>query len=298
MFLLARVGVAFVVALAFLGCDGTPCALEPCGPEPIAFKMTLMSNAGGPVPGARFDGTFNGHPLFVSGGPSYCGTGAAKSTCILPGDAGTYDITISAPGFVTARMVFEVNEAPPLPSNRCDPCGRVATQDITVVMVPSPPSNEARPRQKRARREAGMFFADLEPCRYFVGRWADFLIAVGWLEPEQPFRKAPVSEAFTAALASLLKKPWQPVFLAGPHCCGFCLAQGASQPAFGIANLFVPAGEKVFAVPEMIAHYVRDHGYAPPEEFQTAVLRCPPMHSGEFLAQVRPERFTFPPGVR
>jgi hypothetical protein len=130
--------VTFVVALAFLSCDDTPCSVDPCGPLPIAFNITLTSSAGGPVPGARFDGTFDGHPLFVNG-PAQCGSGAATSTCILPGDAGTYDISITAPGFVTARRTLEVNEAPPLPSNRCYPCGRVATQDITVVMEPSPP---------------------------------------------------------------------------------------------------------------------------------------------------------------
>jgi len=33
----------------------------------------------------------------------------------------------------------------------------------------------------------------------------------------------------------------------------------------------------------MILHYVAEHGYAPPEEFITAVLACPPQGSREYL---------------
>lgn len=48
----------------------------------------------------------------------------------------------------------------------------------------------------------------------------------------------------------------------------------------GSASLLVPnqAG-KIFVTPSLVAHYIDAHGYVPPEEFQRAVLECPPMGS-------------------
>src|SRR3712207_9113012 len=41
----------------------------------------------------------------------------------------------------------------------------------------------------------------------------------------------------------------------------------------GSANLFVPTEGFVYVAPAMILHYIRDHRYAPPEQFRTAVDR-------------------------
>jgi hypothetical protein len=53
----------------------------------------------------------------------------------------------------------------------------------------------------------------------------------------------------------------------------------------GVSNLFVPADGRVFVAPSLIV-YVDAHGYAPPVEFQRAVLKCPPMKSTAYLRQV------------
>ena len=64
------------------------------------------------------------------------------------------------------------------------------------------------------------------------------------------------------------------------HTCEFC------GKAHGIKNIGVPAGCLLFVAPEMIAHYIEQHGYAPPAEFVAAVMGSPLPDSPEYLATV------------
>jgi len=52
----------------------------------------------------------------------------------------------------------------------------------------------------------------------------------------------------------------------------------------------VPTAEKVCVAPAMLIHYIDAHGYAPApgaaDEFQRAVLECPPMRSTEYLSLI------------
>ena len=54
----------------------------------------------------------------------------------------------------------------------------------------------------------------------------------------------------------------------------------------GAANLFVPADRFLYVAPSLILHYVDSHAYAPPKEFQDAVLECPEMRSMAYLKAV------------
>jgi len=56
--------------------------------------------------------------------------------------------------------------------------------------------------------------------------------------------------------------------------------------ALGFSNVFVPGEGRLYVAPSLILHYIAEHGYAPPQEFQAAVLACPPMGSAEYLAAV------------
>lgn len=122
-------------------------------------------------------------------------------------------------------------------------------------------------------------FDDLTPCTYF-DRWEDRLVAVGWLAPGKGYKKGEVSEEFFNALATMLRKPWQPFVFAGFEPCRFCrFSQGVSlhyrdiQISMGNQNLFVPDNGRVFVAPSTIAHYIDSHEYQPPLEFQAAVVR-------------------------
>lgn len=130
-------------------------------------------------------------------------------------------------------------------------------------------------------------FDDLSPNSYF-GRWEDVLISVGWLDGSADYPHGAVSLDFFRALVRLLLDPWQPGVFAGRAPCSLCqFSDGPGTLTFegnriqlGSANLFVPSPQgKVFVAPSLVAHYIDAHGYAPPEEFQKAVLECPPMGS-------------------
>ena len=54
----------------------------------------------------------------------------------------------------------------------------------------------------------------------------------------------------------------------------------------GFKNVFVPGDAKIYVAPELILHYIDQHGYAPPAEFQQAVLDCPTMRSVPYLQAI------------
>jgi hypothetical protein len=129
-------------------------------------------------------------------------------------------------------------------------------------------------------------YADNTPCDYF-GPYP--LMAIGWLEPGQPYDKGALDVAFVRALVALATDPFQPIVFRGGHRCGFCRLSGGSgfryenqSVPIGWANLFVPDGERLFVAPSMILHYMDAHEYAPAANFQRAVLACPPMRSSEY----------------
>jgi hypothetical protein len=143
------------------------------------------------------------------------------------------------------------------------------------------------------------FFEDLSSCSYF-GKWEESLVAVGWLESEDKLTKGPVGEGFFAALVRLCVEPWQPLAVAGRQPCSFCrFTKGPGQLSYrgmtvvlGAANVFVPGAERVFVAPTMIVHYIDAHEYAPPLEFQDAVMRCPEMKSIAYLKEMKARGIT------
>jgi hypothetical protein len=119
-------------------------------------------------------------------------------------------------------------------------------------------------------------------------------VAVGWLHPDHPYPKSAVSGEFIARIKEFSAR-WGDSIRAlgwgasgGFHTCEFCGEVHASG-TFG-----VPAGDHIFYVPEMIAHYVEKHGYAPPPDFIAAVLACPLPGTQEYKADVQPfaDRFS------
>ena len=113
-------------------------------------------------------------------------------------------------------------------------------------------------------------------------------LAVGWLEPEFPYPQGAVSPAFAARLKEFARR-WVASIEAldggvamGYHTCGFC-GQAHGSGTFG-----VPAGDTLYWCPELVAHYVERHGYAPPAAFVAAVLACPLPGTPEYEAAVAP----------
>ena len=143
------------------------------------------------------------------------------------------------------------------------------------------------------------WFADLSPCTYFREPADLKLRAVGWLSEDEPFPIGPVEPSVIARLRQLLETPFSPWMYLGYHRCELCTvtrAEGSLErirrgrfpdwsidvpttvfryKCEGTRNLFVPGEREVYGCPELILHYIGAHGYAPPEEFCRAVLRCP-----------------------
>jgi len=114
--------------------------------------------------------------------------------------------------------------------------------------------------------------------------------AVGWLSSTQPFPTGTSDPTFVKKLREMCVL-WQlgldalqwPV-AGGEHTCEFCGVFHAS------GNLAVPGEGLLFVAPEMIAHYVTEHGYAPPAPFIEAVLRSPLPGTLEYATAVQPMR--------
>lgn len=143
-----------------------------------------------------------------------------------------------------------------------------------------------------ARGGAMSFYPDLSI-------WTDLpgvaLRAVGWLDPAHEHATGEVSEEVFGKLVELLVDPWQPLASARWFPCPWCRFTGGAGEllyrdhavAMGTTNLFVPGDEVVYVAPSLVVHYIDAHGYAPPDEFQEAVLKCPEMRSREYLHALR-----------
>ncbi|HLX71808.1 MAG TPA: hypothetical protein VKV04_19510 [Verrucomicrobiae bacterium] len=129
-----------------------------------------------------------------------------------------------------------------------------------------------------------MYFADLTPYRYGLDLPNPSVVNVGWLSRDHSFDRGQCDERFVNELARLIA---QPVNLSrGFHVCEFCpppptiLSKGGipmlnpSPGTTGNGEIRVWSSEGVFyAAPVLILHYVKVHGYRPPQSFIDAVLR-------------------------
>jgi hypothetical protein len=148
---------------------------------------------------------------------------------------------------------------------------------------------------KQSEYTADMHYTDLTPIWLPPSEGSPKLLAVGWLEPGREYRRGEVETEFVAILADLLVNPWQPAISMGRHTCGFCRLSGgpasfrfgnlasSSEAPLGVSNLWLPANGFLFIAPSLILHYMDAHGYSPPDEFQAAVVACPPMRSMAYL---------------
>ena len=118
---------------------------------------------------------------------------------------------------------------------------------------------------------------DLTPCTE-VPR----TLAVGWLATGQPFTSGSFPDDAFACLVDLFRSPDLVAF--GVHYCELCSPTANDDlDGAGLSGI-VPDGSTVilvegadgtvYAAPELIQHYVRDHGYAPPQEFTAALRRA------------------------
>jgi hypothetical protein len=122
--------------------------------------------------------------------------------------------------------------------------------------------------------------------------------SVGYLWFGHAYTKGEVEEAVLERLVDMAAEPF--LYAYGYHECnlGFCNVRLVSrgQPEFryrgrtlglGSAEIFVPGEGAVYCAPNLIVHYIRWHGYRPPECFCEAVLRCPAADSAEYRERIK-----------
>ncbi len=113
-------------------------------------------------------------------------------------------------------------------------------------------------------------------------------VALGWLHPDHPFPQADPAPDFLAKLKEYAGRSRASAralsfgAAGGYHTCEFC------GQAHGTTNFGVPSGERIYYSPEMIAHYVEQHRYAPPPEFVAALMASPLPGTREYVDAVAP----------
>lgn len=121
---LRRLATTGALALSATSCGDsavTNCVHPPC-PAPFALSVTVISGlSGGSVAGAFVQTSANTLPCTQSPG----------TTCIVPGNAGQYELDIGAPGYQTVHRSVTVTGSNP-------PCGCavVNTQHLDVALTP------------------------------------------------------------------------------------------------------------------------------------------------------------------
>ena len=128
---------------------------------------------------------------------------------------------------------------------------------------------------------------------------APFVRAIGWLGRGQPFPTGAVPADFVARLTEIARRADSSELaygfgrFMGYHTCDICPSQPRDNESAirhsGLRNLAVPFGPLLFVCPELVDHYVREHGYRPPPEFITAVLETPlPEPMDNLISRVGP----------
>ncbi len=124
------------------------------------------------------------------------------------------------------------------------------------------------------------YYTDLSPYEYIKSKAKDKILNIGWLDKEHIFAKGKVDCSLLELIFCLCRRSVNKT--RGYHLCPFC-----SDPSFGFtveikkekivlgsAEIWVKGEDgKIYAAPNLIYHYIRDHNYLPPNEFLLAIKR-------------------------
>lgn len=135
-------------------------------------------------------------------------------------------------------------------------------------------------------------YKDLSRCEYFDREGANLnLLAVGWLEDLPTKSKEKLPRGFIPKLKKLIAETEEIWKYMGWHDCTLC---ERTSPRLKVddhptswKNIIVPSAKKIFVCPELIVHYIQDHGYVPPKCFVDAVMDCPRYGTDEYWKPVK-----------
>jgi hypothetical protein len=122
------------------------------------------------------------------------------------------------------------------------------------------------------------YYADGSPYSYVPGS-EESVVNVGWLAATHPYSTGDVAIEIVHDLLRIVAR--HPVNrMRGWHRCDLC-AEPAYPVCMGVDSVTVNLGDAdlrvrgrdgtIYAAPSLIAHYIAEHNYAPPDEFLVAV---------------------------
>ncbi|MBP2324707.1 hypothetical protein JOF56_005092 [Kibdelosporangium banguiense] len=126
------------------------------------------------------------------------------------------------------------------------------------------------------------FFPDGTRYETWAGELGE-VVAIGWLDPAEPFPLGVVPAELLDALLPLIANPVN--MTRGWHICQFCPQPADAFPEpltvetpdgpaiLGSAEIHIDGrGGDRYVAPTLIHHYIQAHRYAPPPSFVDAVL--------------------------
>jgi hypothetical protein len=121
-----RKTVRFLVISSVLSCGGDPvCVIPPCA-FPVAIQVSVHT-------GTSQSGVV-GAFVRASGTNDIPCAGGSAAPCIVPGDAGTYQLDVGAPGFQTVHRTVDVTGKG---AAGCGTCPSVDTQHLDIALIPT-----------------------------------------------------------------------------------------------------------------------------------------------------------------
>jgi len=128
------------------------------------------------------------------------------------------------------------------------------------------------------------FFKDLSTSNYF-DRDSEYsygfknLLSVGWIDKDENgdinYTKGDVSDDFLNKLKDLINNRYKYVGYMGCHVSVF------NERICEQGQVFIPYKHKIYCCPKLIAHYIEDAQYKPPDEFIDAVMSIEGPLSGD-----------------
>lgn len=107
------------------------------------------------------------------------------------------------------------------------------------------------------------YYEDLTEYKYGRRRYGNS-VNIGWLEKDKEYAKGEVDED----IVSKIKKAKVIEQYRGFHACPFCGERRGSSTTH-----IIESKDKNYIFPGLLTHYIKAHGYKPPDEFLEAVKK-------------------------
>jgi hypothetical protein len=107
----------------------------------------------------------------------------------------------------------------------------------------------------------------------YLANTKEAAINIGWLDNAHAYEQGDLPEKLADIIFELCKNPVNKT--RGYHQCPFCrkpdlgvlVEHHSERIRLGSAEIRLKCGNAVYATPDMLFHYVKDHGYLPPPAF-------------------------------